>query len=961
MLSKIPEEQMHRIRWILTCGWLILIFSLFYDPISPWMTQPNNTLSPLRINPAVCIKVQGVCLDQKPYSLGPAIFWGIVVPSSIFILLVFGHEFWRRICPLSFLSQIFRAMGKQRQIKRVDPKSGKTRYELAKVKKDSWLGHNYFYLQFGLFYIGLSSRILFVNSDRLALLIFLIITILSGITVGYLYGGKAWCQYFCPMAPVQKIYGEPRGLLTSTAHIGDRNPITQSMCRAVNENGKEQSACVACQSPCIDIDAERSYWDSIAKPDQKFLYYGYVGLVFGYFCYYYLYAGNWDYYISGAWAHQENQLATLLTPGFYLFETPILIPKLVAVPLTLGVFAAGSYFLGRQVENRYKAYLLRKNQLLNPELIQHRIFTLCTFFIFNFFFVFGGRPFIILLPISLQYLFDISIMLVSTLWLYRTWGRSSDLYLRENLASRLRQQLSKLNLDVSHFLAGRSLDVLNPDEVYVLAKILPGFTSEKQLEAYKGVLRESIEEGYVNSANSLDVLQQMRQELGISDREHLQLLTELGVEDPGLFDPSKQRTKENQLRDQSFRDRIKEMASGRKRRRTAKGLGRDLLKVVQKEKSVRDVLQKKSQALGSLPKVQALSREYMIHSEEEEQILAQLDEEAEMLRKSDILLSQLQELTARYQALNPSQLPVQAAAFNLLRSIVQQKQQLIAKGLLNSLKSLERGSKTIEIIRSLRTLPGDILPNLLQERGVRKGLKPQVLFQLNQPVEREEHIEKEVDLFTVIYHLEVLFNELDPPSKSVSLYLIYHLNSQRSQELARQLLDTNLTVKSLVRETAQIILNEDDQSNNTSANFRTIEKLLYLWDNDLLASFKAESLTELAAQSRLKVYQAGEVVIAQGNKSKNLLLLIAGEAKIQINSEKKESRIEGFLPGQMLNELEILARTEQAAAIVATVSETQILEINAESFDTLLGKNPDLTRMLLAKQSHRLQELGVRG
>jgi hypothetical protein len=223
---------------------------------------------------------------------------------------------------------------RQRQHRRVDAKTGKISYELAKVKKNSWLGRNYLYLQFGLFYLGLCIRLLFVNSDRLALGIFLIFTIVSAIAVGYLYGGKSWCQYFCPMAPVQKIYGEPGGLLTSKAHEGDRQTITQSMCRIVNQDGKEQSACVACQSPCMDIDAERSYWDGITKPDQKLLYYGYIGLVFSFYFYYYLYAGNWDYYFSGAWTHEANQLTTVLSPGFYLFNKPIPIPKLVAVPLT---------------------------------------------------------------------------------------------------------------------------------------------------------------------------------------------------------------------------------------------------------------------------------------------------------------------------------------------------------------------------------------------------------------------------------------------------------------------------------------------------------------------------------------------------------------------------------------------------------------------------------------------------
>jgi len=565
MFAKTPERQMHMVRWLLTCCWLLLIFSLFYDPISPWLTDPKNTLSPLRLAPDVCVKVQGVCLEQTSYALGARLFWAAIVPAAIFILLVFGHELWRRICPLSFLSQIPLALSIQRQHRRVNPKTGKISYEVAKVKKNSWLGRNYSYLQFGLLYLGLCIRLLFVNSDRLALGIFLIFTILSAIAVGYLYGGKSWCQYFCPMAPVQKIYAEPGGLVTSKAHEDERT-ITQSMCRIVNQEGKEQSSCVACQSPCIDIDAERSYWDGITKPDQKLLYYGYIGLVISFYFYYYLYAGNWDYYFSGVWTHEANQLTTLLSPGFYLFNKPIPIPKLVAVPLTLGFFTGGSYFLGLKLEKSYKSYLLRTNQSLSKEQIQHRLFTLCTFVVFNLFFAFGARPNIALLPPLGQYFLDVLLVLVSTLWFYRTWGRSPELYSRESLASRLRKQLSKLQLDVSRFLEGRSLESLNPDEVYVLAKILPGFTAEKRLQAYKQVLQEVLEEGYANFFNSLEVLQQMRQGLEISEKEHLRVLTDLGVENPDLLYSSKQRTRENQLRLQSYHDQIASMVDSKRRR-----------------------------------------------------------------------------------------------------------------------------------------------------------------------------------------------------------------------------------------------------------------------------------------------------------------------------------------------------------------------------------------------------------
>ena len=627
MLDNISEKQMHRVRWLLTISWLLLIVLIAYDPLSPWLTEPDNLLSPFRKDPSVCIKLQGICIEEQPHSIAAQAFWAMVVPAGVIILLVFGHELWRRICPLSFMSQIPRALGIQRKQKRVDPQTGKVSYRLARVPKNSWLARNYLYLQFGLLYLGICARILFVNSVGWVLALFLVLSIGLAILFGYLYDGKTWCNYFCPMAPVQKIYGEPRGLLNSTAHESPSNTITQSMCRMIDDEGKEQSACVACQTPCIDIDAERTYWDGIDKPDRKLLYYGYIGLVFSFYFYYYLYAGNWNYYFSGSWTHEENLLATVFNPGFYIFDTPIPIPKLVAVPLTLGFFTLGSYWLGLKLEEAYKAYARKRNQDIPAEIIQHQLFTFCTFFVFNLFFLWGGRPTIRLMPTMVVYLFDAFVILASTLWLSRTWRRSPELYSRESLATRLRKQIRRLNLDVAQYLEGHSLDKLNPNEVYVIAKILPGFTRAKKMQAYKGVLKESLEEGYVNFSSSLEVLKQMRTELDMSDRDHEQILTELGVENPSLFDPNKQRTREDLARLQGFRNRIKGLVKP-KRRRTAKGLGRELLQVVKKEKSMNDLFNREKQAIKSL------SLEYAVTPEEKAEILAELEETSELINQA---------------------------------------------------------------------------------------------------------------------------------------------------------------------------------------------------------------------------------------------------------------------------------------------------------------------------------------
>lgn len=210
MFAQLSERRMHLVRWVLTLGWLLIIASLFHDPWTSALTVPDHPWSPLRL-PQDCISVQGECLVEQPYPLGTTLFWGAIVPSAIFILLVFGHELWRRICPLAFLSQIPRALGRQRQFKRENAKTGKVRFELAKVKPDTWLAKHYPAIQFGWLFVGLCGRILFFNADRLVLALWLLFTIAAAIAVGYLYGGKTWCHYFCPMNPVQRSTVSPTG------------------------------------------------------------------------------------------------------------------------------------------------------------------------------------------------------------------------------------------------------------------------------------------------------------------------------------------------------------------------------------------------------------------------------------------------------------------------------------------------------------------------------------------------------------------------------------------------------------------------------------------------------------------------------------------------------------------------------------------------------------------------------
>ncbi len=818
MLNYLSEKKMHIVRWVLAIAWSILILSLFYDPITPLLTDPSNLISPFRIDPSKpCIQVQNICLSNAPYSMTARIFWAMVVPAGILIIFVFGHEFWRRICPLSFFSQIPRALGIQRQQKIVSP-SGTTRYQLFTIEKDSWLGKNHLYLQFGLFFLGLNIRILFVNSDRMALAAFLIFTVLSAVLVGYLFAGKSWCQYFCPMAPVQIVFTGTKGLLGSQAHLGEKLKITQSMCREVDKTtGQEKSACVACQSSCIDIDSERSYWDRIENPDRKLLYFGYIGLVIGFHVYFFLYAGNWEYYYSGAWTHEEGQIAKILSSGFYIFNREIPIPKLIATPLTLAAFCAGTYGIFRIAEKTYRQYLetgekigktLPYNQFL------HQIFTICTLIAWNVFWIFGGRSNLAVLPQWAENLFTGFLVIVSGIWFTQTFRRSSEQYNREKLAVTLRRQLAKLGIDMSKILK-RNLEELDPNEIYVLAKVLPETSREQKDRVYRGVIVEALEDGVISIAED-NLLKELRQELGIDINQHYAILASLGIADPTLFDSDKIITLEKKLRLDSYQQNLEYL----------------IFDLVETRIPVRKALKQKA------TRVMALQKEYGITEAEDESIVSSiLGEQGILVKKAHLLLSRLEALDADIQSIENLALDRHSSVCGLLKQILEERQRSVIKNLLTILEVLGAIPESLEIARdiarSIDKLSYPLVNELLNKQNNQdewiERIDPSLVIILQMEAEkilskRELQSELPFDNEPFISLLKrFIYEDIEPLFKALSLRGIRSLDRNVALQVAEELNLNNIDSQSILAETVNAILNQSHPVENVMSLIIEVE------------------------------------------------------------------------------------------------------------------------------------------
>jgi len=952
MLSQIPESAFHKIRWTIVLAWLLLIFSLLYDPFSPILTDPQTLWSPLRDIPKE-VFVQGkAVVAEWPYPIAARLFWGMTVPSGIFVVFVLGHEFWRRICPLYFLSQLPRALGLKPYLN---------------LKKNKWLQTNHLYLQFVLLLLGIIARILFINSDRFVLASFLIATIVASMGVIYLYGGRSWCHYVCPFGAVQMVFTGPRGLLDSEAHGATAKTITQSMCRSAVEQKPDKVNCVGCKTACFDIDAEKNYWNELNKPGRKLLQYGYLGIVIGFILYYYLYAGNWDYYFSGIWTHEAQQLASLGDPGLYLWGNSIALPKLLAAPLVLTSCALITYGVGLYLEKTYTSYLQSRSnkpletqpetpkqpENLHPQAM-HQLFSLYTFVAFNIFFLYGGRLEIQRWPLPVQFLLDTTLLLVSSLWLYRTWNRSSNVYTRESLANNLRRQLSKLKIDYSKFLEGRTLDSLKPDEVYVLAKILPDFSEAQSFQVYKGVLKEGLEQGNFITSSSLEVLKQMRQGLGITEGEHFALLEELGIEDPSLLDPSQQRSRENQLRLESYRQ----------------ALEAQLLAAVETGASRAEVLKSRRQ------QTHALGQAYGLTTQEEEQILQQFyDRDSTLLQRSTALVEQLEHLRQQQAVIQQTRDTSAIVALNLLQRVaIQDKQKQLVKQILGIADLLEHHPEIHPVFSQISKLSPNSLRSILEGTGYETSwyyseLMSILAAQEGIPLSAVGDISSPEGMTTIAI-IEEMLHQIDPLVKALSLYTLSQINLSQGQQKAQALLP-HLTLPGdwMVQEMIQRLLQDslkagveaDPRETNSietdPLDLTTVEKLIIFSRSRTFGVMHPQDLIELAQYSHVRCYQPQETICTAGEVADLILLLFEGAADVFIPQGDRLKPVNKILPGETIGELGVLTREQRSATVIATVP-SSVLVIEANNFETALRHNYDLSKSLLMMLIQRIQRMG---
>ncbi len=245
-------------------------------------------------------------------SLAGRLVWtGVVTALPLFIVL-FGYHRWRTLCPLAWLNQL-----------PIRLHHGSRRRMPMRVER------RYYYIPVAAFTVALWLRLIWINGDGTGIALFFIGLSVIATLFGVMTTGKTWCNYLCPLMFIEKIYTEPLGL----------RQTQNSQC----------FPCTACKKSCPDINEADAYWQEIDQPSKRAAYLVYPGLVFGFYFYYFLQSGTWDYYFDGASMDQPGLLWRAFAPGHDaatagFFFLPW-VPRAAAALITLLACAAGSWAL----------------------------------------------------------------------------------------------------------------------------------------------------------------------------------------------------------------------------------------------------------------------------------------------------------------------------------------------------------------------------------------------------------------------------------------------------------------------------------------------------------------------------------------------------------------------------------------------------------------------------------------
>lgn len=805
------------------------------------------------------------------------IVWTVAVASLPLFIVLLGYHRWRRICPLAFFNQIpvrLRRPGARRA--------------------SAALEEHYYYVPFAMFFIGLWLRLIWTNGDGVGIAMFFVLISLFALGVGVLFTGKTWCNYICPVSFIEKIYTEPRGL----------RETQNSQC----------AKCTACKKACPDINQENGYWKEIDSPSKRLVYFAYPGLVFGFYFYYFVQSGTWDYYFDGSWTNEPGVILRAFLPGIDaktagFFFLPAL-PRALAAALTLAICAAISLGVFWLAEKPVGRWLRQRDARVDAAQVRNVMFGLAAFTAFVIFYSFAGQPTLRKVPWLPAYT-GVLVVLTASLFLVRRLMRSQQAFAEQSVARTILKRWTWA-------------DTPPPANLHDAYVIHTARTTERErsyaevLEVYQDAIREVLADGFV-TREEVQRLEALRDQLHIKKADHERVMATLADEQRRLLtEPSRQPSSEKRLQLQTY----------------TRALERDLQRVLAADDQADDGY------------VQQLRREFGVTAEEHSTVLEQLLGTQEHTRAQVLAAIALIELTIRAaQALDISGSPINDMLIYLLR-----RERARAVDRLLGIAQVTSDEATAHSVRAGLCSDNPVLYAAAM-RGITNELPARLREELTATlaaVAREAAaLSSPNDIF------RACLDDADPFVRAVALYALA-VRGQTDPIVLAQLAHDEYP---LVREVALVLLAHPDvaATSDRQLPMLTVQKMIALRAVPSFASLAPDALEQLATSSHEVTYTAGQTLCLEGEPGDDVFVVLSGEVSIVRGTAPEGELIRVVSTGSVMGEMAVLEAAPRSASAFARSEAVRVLRLAGSAFRGVLAADPSVADGVIRTLAHRLR------
>ena len=890
---------------------------------------------------------------------GNRLTWTVCIAALPFFWMAFGYHLWRRICPLAVMGQIGRIVGRP-----------------GTRKMGDWMGRNYLLVQLALMVVALTLRLVATNGSDVWLAGFLGVVIALAIATSFIYAGKTWCNFVCPVGLVEKIHTEP-----ARAASGGGELVSQC------------APCVACKKHCPDIDLEQGYWKEIHERPRRIAYFAWPGIVVAFYTYYFLVRGSWDDYFDGRWAYDRELPQRALDPGLYFAG----VPRVVAAPLTLLVFGAASFAVFALIERVIVGARLGALPAGAPDdakqavrtRVRHGMLAAAGLIAFNAFYLFAGQPSLRLLPGWAVAAWGIVVVFASTAMFARRITRREDAYVQEKFATKILKKWEWGDAPPSDDL--KDIYLLHTERTK---------QREARLRAYKETVREMVADGTVTRAE-LVILDSLRAQLGITDKDHSKIVGELSAEERQLFDPAYRGSVEQRLAREQYR--------------------KDLERIV--------VEAARSGSAPAATTLQALRDERGVSEEEEATELARMVAPGGPIAALyDAELAKMVQLIAAAEAAHEPAVTDgdDSASLSLLRHLARRRAHEVAIHALGVLAVMTKRPEveTVRLQAAARgvvrlaaldaMLGGDDRPAPPSGGAAGRPQVPAVDAALRVPlVSALQRLERTGSAPLVATPFLAIAHD---PSRHLRAATAMLLTRFEDEPARAQLLDYTNDGEPMVREAAiralgakkrltrELLaqaLNDPDalvrhsavravgggtttgempaldpsvlaqttrgvgkpgvyatlDANAAMASLTTIEKMMLLRQVPIFAELGADDLEELGTIVEERRVDAGKELFHEGDPGDAVYLIVKGWVCVFTGGGARPERVLSELgPGACIGEMAVLDASPRSATVRA-VKRTRTLRVPGEGFKRVMSERPEMSQAIVAELVKRMRGL----